>query len=91
MLDAFLPDGRLDVTGNNGTSAVAMNAAVGAGYFSDHASAVAAMSHSGLVFQPEPEHVHLYDRLYREVYTRMYPRLSGLYRSIRQITHYPKY
>ncbi len=69
----------------------AMNAAVGAGYFPDHASAVTAMSHSGQLFEPEPQHVQLYDRLYREVYTRMYARLAGLYRSIRQITHYPKY
>lgn len=69
----------------------AINAAVGAGYFPDHAAAVAAMSHSGKTFQPEADKAVLYDRLYKEVYRRMYARLEPLYRSIRHITHYPKY
>ncbi|MDO9235024.1 MAG: FGGY-family carbohydrate kinase [Aquabacterium sp.] len=69
----------------------AINAAVGAGYFADHALAVAAMSHKGQVFHPQEDHANTYDRIYREVYSRMYDRLAPLYKSIRHITHYPKY
>jgi len=39
--------------------------------------------------EPEPEVARRYDALYRQVYRKMYPRLSPLYRSIRQITGYP--
>ena len=68
----------------------AINAAVGAGLYPGHAEAQAAMSRPGRVFLPNPEFVHLYERLYREVYVRMYPSLSRLYSSIRHITGYPK-
>lgn len=69
----------------------AMNAAVGAGYYPDHACAVRAMSHEGRIFKPEPAAAKLYDELYRQVYSRMYQRLAPLYRSIRHITQYPKH
>lgn len=69
----------------------AINAAVGAKYFNSHQAAVKAMTHSGQVFQPEPEQTKLYDALYQQVYTQMYDRLSPLYRSIRHITGYPKH
>lgn len=69
----------------------AINAAVGAGHYKNHAEAVGAMSWRGQVFEPEPDKVRTYDRLYREVYNRMYDRLSPLYRSIRHITNYPKH
>ena len=68
----------------------AMNAAVGAGYYPDHASAVRSMLHEGRAFKPEPSAVKLYDQLYRQVYSKLYERLAPLYRSIRHITHYPK-
>lgn len=64
---------------------------MGTGHYKTHAQAVAAMSQPGLVFEPEPDKVRMYDRLYREVYNRMYDRLSPLYRSIRHITNYPKH
>lgn len=67
----------------------AMNAAVGRGYFPDHAAAAAAMSHRGTVFQPIAENTRIYDELYRKVYLRMYDRLAPLYKDIRQITGYP--
>jgi sugar (pentulose or hexulose) kinase len=67
----------------------AINAAVGVGLHADHAAAVRAMTHRGRVFRPDPRHHALYDRLYREVYRRMYPGLSPLYRAIRRITGYP--
>jgi sugar (pentulose or hexulose) kinase len=69
----------------------AINAAVGAGYYQDHAAAVKAMTHQGKVFKPQVEHVELYDQLYKQVYSQIYPRLMPLYRSIRQITRYPAF
>jgi sugar (pentulose or hexulose) kinase len=69
----------------------AINAAVGAGYYRNHAAAVKAMSHQGKIFQPQAEYVELYDQLYQEVYSQIYPSLQPLYRSIRKITHYPQY
>ena len=69
----------------------AINAAVGAKYYASHAQAVAHMSHTGKVFMPQHEHTHMYNALYEEVYSKMYDRLSPLYRSIRKITGYPKH
>ena len=68
----------------------AINAAVGAGYYKSHADAVAVMCHRGDVFTPEAGSVALYDQLYKQVYSKIYPQLQPLYRSIRQITGYPK-
>lgn len=67
----------------------AINAAVGSGCYANHAEAVAAMTRPGEVFQPEPDTVRLYDRLYRQVYHPLYARLAPLYRNIRHITGYP--
>lgn len=67
----------------------AINAAVGAGLYADHAQAVAAMTRPGEHFEPNLEHHRLYNELYTEVYRKLYPRLSPLYRQIRRITGYP--
>jgi sugar (pentulose or hexulose) kinase len=68
----------------------AINVAVGAGLYPDHAAAQAQMSRPGRTFTPIAQNVRLYDRLYSEVYVRMYPRLARLYLSIRHITNYPR-
>ncbi|MBR9813796.1 carbohydrate kinase [bacterium] len=60
----------------------AINAAVGVGLHADYAIAVAAMTRPGTVFNPIPDHVALYDRLYRKGYSRMYKRLQPLYREL---------
>lgn len=67
----------------------AIVASVGLGLHPDFATAVAAMTRVGRVFQPEPEHARTYEQLYRRVYRRMYRRLRPLYRDIRAITGYP--
>lgn len=67
----------------------AINCAVGLGIYKDYRSAVAAMTRVGDVFLPRAEAVRLYQRLYREVYMRMYRQLKPLYKSIRDITGYP--
>jgi sugar (pentulose or hexulose) kinase len=68
----------------------AIDAAVGVGLHQDFETAVAEMTRVGDVFYPQPETRALYERLYSEVYLKMYPQLQPLYRKIRQITGYPK-
>jgi sugar (pentulose or hexulose) kinase len=68
----------------------AIDAAVGLGLYPDFPSAVKAMTRVKEVFEPIPENHRLYDRLYREVYLHIYPRLRPLFESIRDITGYPK-
>jgi hypothetical protein len=47
------------------------------------------MTHKGDCFTPIADNVAIYDKLYKEVYLKMYDRLSPLYGSIRTITGYP--
>ncbi|MCB1844980.1 MAG: FGGY-family carbohydrate kinase, partial [Halioglobus sp.] len=67
----------------------AINAAVGVGLFPDYESALQAMLQPGERFTPNAENVAIYNQLYRDVYLKMYDRLSPLYHSIREITGYP--
>lgn len=88
--DVFgLPTARPHVYETSGLGA-AIDAAVGLGLHGDFASAVAAMSHEGEVFEPDPATHRVYDDLYRRVYLRMYRRLRPLYEEIRAITGYPQ-
>lgn len=68
----------------------AINCAVGQGHYADYASAVAAMTRVGDVFEPRAETVEIYQQLYQRVYKKMYQRLQPLYQEIRQITGYPE-
>lgn len=63
---------------------------VGVGLQPDFATAVHSMTRTGEVFYPNQDHQRLYDKLYREVYCKMYQRLQPLYQSIRRIIGYPK-
>ncbi len=67
----------------------AIDCAVGLGLYPDFTAAMAAMTRVGQVFQPRIEAQRTYDRLYREVYQRMYKQLKPLYLKIREITGYP--
>jgi sugar (pentulose or hexulose) kinase len=67
----------------------AIVAAVGLGIFENFPAAVAAMTHEGDTFAPRPDASARYDRLYREVFCPIYPRLRPLYRALRAITGYP--
>lgn len=68
----------------------AIDAAVGLGLHPDFDTAVTNMTRVGDVFHPNEETRALYQRLYSEVYLRMYPQLQTLYRKIREITGYPR-
>lgn len=67
----------------------AINVAVGLGIHPDYPTAVAAMTRTGTVFNPQPDAQRIYEQLYTRVYKRMYARLQPLYADIREITHYP--
>jgi sugar (pentulose or hexulose) kinase len=67
----------------------AIDCALGLGLHRDAASAVAAMTRTGRIFEPMPAHADLYDELYERVYKRMYARLEPLYAEIARITGYP--
>ena len=63
---------------------------VGVGLQPDFTTAVQSMTRAGEVFYPNKENHALYNRLYREVYCKMYQRLQPLYQNIRRITGSPK-
>ncbi|MBN1497405.1 MAG: FGGY-family carbohydrate kinase [Spirochaetes bacterium] len=68
----------------------AINAAVGLKLYPDFPAAVKAMTRLRDVFEPVPENHRLYDKLYREVYLGVYPRLKPLFKKIREVTGYPE-
>lgn len=68
----------------------AINCCVGLGIHPNYDVAIDHMTRLGDVFQPHQPTVQLYDRLYKEVYKKMYKRMQPLYKSIREITGYPK-
>lgn len=84
-----LPTSRPHVYETSGLGA-AINAAVGVGCYSDFHSAIAAMTRIGRNFEPIAHHHQMYDALYKKVYCKMYSRLQPLYKSIQEITGYPK-
>ncbi|MCJ7625955.1 MAG: FGGY-family carbohydrate kinase, partial [Anaerolineaceae bacterium] len=65
----------------------AIDGAVGMGIHPDFATAVKEMTHLGDGYEPNPKAQKLYDRLYHEVYSKMYKSLRPLYQTIRDITH----
>jgi sugar (pentulose or hexulose) kinase len=69
----------------------AINAAVGVGLYPDYQAAVAGMVHQGEIFTPVAKNQAIYNQLFNEVYQKMYGRLSPIYRSIREITRYPRF
>ncbi|WP_313706913.1 FGGY-family carbohydrate kinase [Massilia sp.] len=84
-----LPTARPHVYETSGLGA-AINAAVGLGLYPNFAAAVAGMTRVGRVFEPVAANRAVYDRLYKEVYCRMYRRLQPLYQDIAAITGYPR-
>ena len=84
--DVFgLPASRPHLYDASGLGA-AINAAVGAGLHPDYPSALAAMTRVGKTFEPQPAAQAVYNRLYNEVYLRMYGKLHELYNAIRDIS-----
>lgn len=67
----------------------AIDAAVGLGLHPSFDAAVAAMTRTSELFEPDPANQRRYDDLYRQVYKPLYGRLQPLYHAIRDITGYP--
>jgi sugar (pentulose or hexulose) kinase len=83
-----LPASRPHVYDASGLGA-AIDGAVGLGLQPDFSTAVAEMTRVRDTFDPDSAASGVYDRLYREVYLKMYRRLRPLYERIRDITGYP--
>jgi sugar (pentulose or hexulose) kinase len=83
-----LPTARPHVYETSGLGA-AIDAAVGLNLYPDFKAAVREMTHIERVFKPDTESHKVYDKLYNEVYIKMYDRLKPLYEKIREITGYP--
>lgn len=87
--DVFgLPAARPHVDEASGLGA-AIDLAVGLGIHPDFPTAVAEMTRTGTVFEPNPEHHARYTELYEGIYRNLYGRLKPLYEKIRRITNYP--
>lgn len=80
-----LPTARPHVYEASGLGA-AIDAAVGLGIHPSFEAAIAAMTHLGDTFEPDPTAHEIYEALYRRVYQRMYTRLRPLYEEILSIT-----
>lgn len=63
---------------------------VGLGIYPSFAVAVDEMVSYVKVFEPNPDNVSIYKKLYHKIYKKMYDALSPLYRDIRDITGYPE-
>lgn len=84
-----LPTTRLH-TGNLSALGAAIDAAVALKVYDGFADAVANMVRVKETFRPRQENARLYDRLFNEVYRKVYPALSPLHYKIAEITGYPK-
>ncbi|NOY68093.1 MAG: carbohydrate kinase [Deltaproteobacteria bacterium] len=84
-----LPTSRPHLYETSGLGA-AINQAVGLNLHADYERAIAAMTHTGDVFEPNHETVRLYEELYQRIYKKMYARLKPLYSEIKEITGYPE-
>jgi sugar (pentulose or hexulose) kinase len=64
--------------------------AVGVGIHSSFQEAIGRMVHVQKIFEPDPEHVALYRKLYHRVYRKIYTAMAPLYAEIKEITGYPE-
>ena len=85
--DVFgLPVARPHIYEASGLGA-AIDAAVGTRIHPDFPTAIAEMTHMGDQFEPNPQAHQVYDQIYHDIYLQMYPKLSPLYRRLKEITH----
>jgi len=77
-------------TSNLAALGAAMDAAVALNIYSGFSEAAANMVRVKKTFTPRHENVVIYDRLFNEVYKKLYPALTPLHYKIAEITGYPK-
>jgi len=88
--DVFNLPARRVHTSNLSALGAAIDAAVTLNIYHDFPEAVDNMVRVKEPFTPHEKNAKTYDRLFNEVYKKIYPALSPLYRSIAEITGYPK-
>jgi xylulokinase len=64
----------------------AMLAGLGTGYFDSPAAAVASLHYDHTMYEPDPARTTWYDRLYRDVYRRLYGTLAEVNHTLESIT-----
>ena len=84
-----LPTRRLH-TSNLSALGAAIDAAVALGVYDSFTEAVSNMVRLERTFTPRKENARIYDRLFNEVYKKVYPTLCPLHYKIAEITGYPK-
>lgn len=67
----------------------AINGFVGLGMFRSYEEAVESMVHYTSTFEPNTANSEIYEKLYRRVYCKIYPKLEGLFKEIKKVTNYP--
>jgi hypothetical protein len=77
-------------TSNLAALGAAMDAAVAQNIYSNFAEAAANMVRVKKTFTPRHENVVVYDKLFNEVYKKLYPALTPLHYKIAEITGYPE-
>ncbi len=77
-------------TSNLSALGAAIDATVALKIYDNFPEAVANMVRVKEAFTPHPDNANIYDRLFNEVYKKMYPALSPLHNKIAEITGYPK-
>ncbi|HUV52939.1 MAG TPA: FGGY-family carbohydrate kinase, partial [Dehalococcoidia bacterium] len=88
--DVFgLPTRRMH-TGNLSALGAAIDATIALKIHNSFPQAVDNMVRVKDTFTPKDENARIYDRLFKEVYVKMYPALSPLHRKIAEITNYPR-
>ena len=77
-------------TSNLSALGAAIDATVALKIYDNFPEAVANMVRVKEAFTPRPDNAKIYDRLFHEVYKKIYPALSPLHSKIAEITGYPK-
>jgi sugar (pentulose or hexulose) kinase len=77
-------------TSNLSALGAAIDAAVALKIYDSFSEAVDSMVRVKETFTPHEENAKVYDRLFNEVYKKVYPTLSPLHNKIAEITGYPK-
>lgn len=77
-------------TSNLSALGAAIDAAVALKIYDSFSEAVDSMVRVKETFTPHEENAKVYDRLFNEVYKKVYPALSPLHNKIAEITGYPK-
>ncbi len=77
-------------TSNLSALGAAIDATVALKIYDSFPEAVGNMVRVKETFMPRPDNAKIYDRLFNEVYKKMYPALSPLHNKIAEITGYPK-